>query len=65
MTLALLPLAVWFLEEDRLVRQAAFAGLLESAAAGQGLILVRPVASEARRDRSSATPQAHGALAES
>ncbi len=65
MTLALLPLAVWFVEEDRLLRQAAFAGLLDSAAAEQGLISVKPAKSTAGRDASSAAAQPQGALAES
>jgi len=65
MTLVLLPLAIWFVEEDRLIRQAAFAALLESAAAEQGLISVKPAKSVSRRDTSSAAAQPQGALAES
>ena len=65
MTLALLPLAIWFVEEDRLIRQAAFAGLLESAAAEQGLVSVKPAEPVSRRDTSSAAAQPQGALAES
>ncbi len=41
MTLVFLPLALWFIEEDRLIQQAAFAGLLESAAAEQDLVRVK------------------------
>jgi hypothetical protein len=65
MTLTLLPLAIWFVEEDRLIRLAAFAGLLESAAAEQGLVSVKPVKPVSRRDTPSAAAQPQGALAES
>jgi len=65
MTLVLLPLAIWFVEEDRLIRQAAFASLLESAAAEQSLISVQPVKSASRRDATSAGAQPQGALVKS
>jgi O-antigen biosynthesis protein len=65
MTLALLPLAIWFVEEDRLIRQAAFAGLLESAAAEQALVCLKPAEPVSRRNASAAAAQPQGALAES
>ena len=64
MTLVFLPLVIWFVEEDRLIRQAAFAGLLEAAAAEQGLVPVKPAQSVSRRDVAPVAAQPQGALAE-